>query len=520
MNANNRMVLNTTVMYGRLAITMVVTLLSSRWVLMALGQEDFGIYNLISGLLSMLMFLNLTMATASQRFLSFALGKGDRQLIFDTFYYSCALHFLIGVIIVLGIEIIGQLLLQTVLQVPDGKMYLAVFCLHSLAVSTFFTVISVPYNAVLISHENILFVAIVEILSAISKLVAAIILLNYDGERLKLYALIMAGIPICQSIIYRIYCERHYKETKIKIRKIKDYSLFRQFTAYAGWNLIGSISSLLRTQGVSMLLNSFHGVAMNAAYGIATQVKGQFSHFSSSIVTATRPQIVKSEGMCNRQRVHSLSAMTCKTTFMLLSMLSVPLILEMPYVLQLWLKDVPDYAVSFTRLILIINLLFQFAVGLSMPIESVGKIKSLQIWVGGLHFVVLPIGYIMLKSDFSPESVFVMVAIEESVGIVLRMIISRKVTGLSISGFITNTLAPSVISLLVLFCVAYVSQQIINEGLLRLCVICVISMSYTLFIGYNFVLNVFERRKIDEIVGKLVIKIKKMKPLNCVWLHK
>lgn len=509
MNANNRMVLNTAVMYGRLAITMVVTLLSSRWVLMALGQEDFGIYNLISGLLSMLMFLNLTMATASQRFLSFALGKGNKQLIVDTFYYSCVLHFIIGVIIVLGIEIIGQTFLYTILQVPEGKMYLAIFCLHSLAVSTFFTVISVPYNAILISRENIVFVAIVEILSALSKLIAAMVLLQYDGERLKLYALIMAGIPICQTLIYRLFCIRHYEETRIKLRKIKDYSLFRQFAAYAGWNLIGSISSLLRTQGVSMLLNSFHGVAMNVAYGIATQVKGQFSYFSSSIVTATRPQIVKSEGMGNRKRVHSLSAMTCKVTFMLLSMLSVPLILEMPYVLQLWLKEVPDYAVAFTRLILIINLLFQFAVGLSMPIESVAKIKQLQIWVGGLHFVVLPIGYVMLKLGLSPESVFVMVAMEESVGIALRMFISHRVTGLSIPEFIKNTLAPSIISFLVLFCLSYVVQQPMSEGFMRLCVICVISVVYTSIIGYRVVLNAFEREKVNSVINKLINKIKR-----------
>lgn len=508
MNTNNKMVLNTCVMYGRLAITMIVTLMSSRWVLMALGQEDFGIYNLISGLLSMLMFLNLTMATASQRFLSFALGKGNEQLINNTFYYSCVLHFIIGVVIVLGIEIVGQLLLYTVLQVPDGKMHLAIFCLHSLAVSTFFTVISVPFNAILISYENIIFVAVVEILSAISKLAAAFVLLQYDGERLKLYALIMAGIPICQTLIYRIYCVKHYWETRIKIRKITDFSLFKQFTAYAGWNLIGSISSLLRTQGVAMLLNSFYGVAMNAAYGIATQVKGQFAHFSSSIVTATRPQVVKSEGMGNRQRVHSLSAMTCKVTFMLLSMLSVPLILEMPYVLQLWLKEVPDYTVAFTRLILIINLLYQFAVGLSMPIESVGRIKSLQIWVGGLHFVVLPIGYMMLKMGMTPESVFVMVAVEESVGIALRMIISRKVTGLSISGFAKDTLMPSTLSTFVLFLLCYIVQSPLHESFLRLCVICVISMVYTSIFGYRFVLNDFEREKVNAVVNKLVSKIK------------
>lgn len=352
MKANNRMFLNTIILYGRLAVTMVVTLLSSRWVLMALGKEDFGIYNLVAGLLSMLMFLNLTMATATQRFLSFALGKGEQKAIEETFYYSCILHLVIGLIIVVAIEIIGQILLYTVLQIPEGKMYLAIFCLHTLSVSTFATVISVPYNAVLISHENIFFVAFIEIVSAVLKLLSAIVLLNYAGERLKLYAIFMTTIPILQVLTYRTYCYKHYAETRFRIHKVSDKNLFRQLISYAGWNLIGSISSLLRTQGVSMLLNAFYGVVMNAAYGIASQVKGQLNNFSTSIVTATRPQIVKSEGQGNRQRALALSATTSKIAFLLLSMLSVPLIIEMPYILQLWLKNVPEYTVSFTRLII------------------------------------------------------------------------------------------------------------------------------------------------------------------------
>ena len=507
MKANNKMALNTIILYGRLAVTMVVTLLSSRWVLMALGKEDFGIYNLVAGLLSMLMFLNLTMATATQRFLSFALGKGEQKAIEETFYYSCILHLVIGLIIVVAIEIIGQILLYTVLQIPEGKMYLAIFCLHTLSVSTFATVISVPYNAVLISHENIFFVAFIEIVSAVLKLLSAIVLLNYAGERLKLYAIFMTTIPILQVLTYRTYCYKHYAETRFRIHKVSDKNLFRQLISYAGWNLIGSISSLLRTQGVSMLLNAFYGVVMNAAYGIASQVKGQLNNFSTSIVTATRPQIVKSEGQGNRQRALTLSATTSKIAFLLLSMLSVPLIIEMPYILQLWLKNVPEYTVSFTRLIILINLAFQFSIGISIPIESVGKIRLLQIWVGGLHFIVLPIGYVMLKLGFPPDSIFIMIICEEIIGIALRLFISQKVTGLNAKQFVKDTIFPSILTTTLLYILSAILNQFMPEGFMRLVLTCCLSFLYMIIVGYNFTLTKFEQTHIKDMTGKIIGKL-------------
>ncbi len=501
------MVLNTGVMYTRMIITMIVTLLSSRWVLLALGKEDFGIFNLVSGLLSMLMFLNMTMATASQRFLSYALGRGDTQEIRDTFYYSCVLHFIIGVIIVLGIEIVGQVLLFTVLQVPAGKMNLALFCLHSLSVSTFITVVSVPYSAILISHENIVLVSIVHIGEALLKLATSIVLLYYMGSRLKLYAVCMALIPSVSVFIYRMYCHRHYSETHIIFKRITDKTLFRKFTSYAGWNLIGSISSLLRTQGVAMLLNSFYGVLMNAAYGIATQVKGQLTFFSSAIVTSTRPQIVKSEGAGNRKRALALSAMTCKVTFLLLSMIAVPLVIEMPYVLTLWLKNVPEYAVSFTRLIVLLNVVFQFAIGLSIPIESVGNIKQVQLVVGGMHFIVIPIGYVMLKAGLPPQSVFVMIIAEECVGIILRLFISHKVTGLDIVNFIKETLVPSVVTSISGFLFCFFIVNCLEEGFLRLALLVVLSVTFFFVVSYIYTLTKAERMKINAVVKRISSKI-------------
>lgn len=508
MKDNSRITVNTAVMYGRLAVTMMVTLLSSRWVLLALGKEDFGIYNLVAGLLSLLMFLNMTMATASQRFLSFALGKGQKSLIEETFYYSCLFHLFVGLIIVAGIESVGQLLLHTVLQVPVGKMHLAIFCLHALSVSTFVTVVSVPYHAVLMAHENIIFIAIVEMLSAIFKLIAAVFLLDYNGERLKLYAIFMAVIPILQVIAYRNCCYRKYPETHIRIRRISDRELFWRFLSYVGWNLIGAISSMLRTQGVSMLLNSFYGVAMNAAYGIASQVSGQLTNFSSSITTVARPQIVKSEGQGNRQRVLALSATTSKVAFLLFAMLGIPLIVEMPYILKIWLKEVPEYTVSFTRLVVLIGLAFQFAIGISIPVESVGKIRQLQIWVGGLHFIVLPVGYMLLKQGFPPYSVFVVVLCEEIVSTAIRLVISHKVVGLNIALYVKETILPSLMTSISLFIVSIAITWMIDEGFIRLFFLCGLSLIYTIIVGYHFALTEFEKGHAMEILQKVIARIR------------
>lgn len=511
MNTSNRMVINTFVMYARLIISMIITLLSSRWILLALGTEDFGIYNLVAGILSMLMFINLTMATASQRFMSFALGKKDENLIRDTFYYSCILHFLAGLIIVLLIEVIGGMMLNTILKVPVGKLYLAFFCLHSLSISTFFTVISVPYRASLISHENIIFVSIVELSTAILKLLGAIFLLDYSGNRLKMYAIIMAAIPLLTMIVYRIYCQLYYQETKLQIRKINDFSLFTKIFSYAGWNLIGSFSSLLRTQGISLLLNSFYGVAMNAAYGISSQVKGQLSHISQSIFTATRPQIVKSEGMGNRNRVHSLSAFTCKTSFLLFGMLCVPLIIEMPYVLKLWLKTVPEYSIIFTQLILIICLIHQLGAGISVAIESVGEIKKLQIAVGGLHFIVLPIAYFMLWQGMEPYSVFIMICIEEAIAVIMRLYISKKVTGLNVLLFIKKTLLPSVITIIFLFLLMLFIKPLLTDNFIRLVFMIILSLAFITVVGYFYTLTQFEREHVNNIIIGIKNKINRIK---------
>ena len=266
MDTNKKMVLNTCIMYARVAITMGVTLLSSRWVLMALGEEDFGIYSLVAGMLSLLSFLNVTMASSTQRFLSYALGRGNIKELNSVFNISLLLHLFIGLLVLLIFEVVGNLMLDSVLQIPVGKEEDAMFVLHCLSISMFVTVITVPFNASLITHENMLFVAMTQVGEALIKLIIAYILLSYMGDKIRLYALCMMVIPLFSNSMYMVYCFRNYRETRISFKAAKRIDLLKELVSYTGWNMIGGISHLFKAQGIAMLLNAFKGVVINAAF--------------------------------------------------------------------------------------------------------------------------------------------------------------------------------------------------------------------------------------------------------------
>jgi len=503
MQAGNRIIFNTLVMYGRYLVSMVVTLFSSRWILLALGAEDFGIYSLVAGLLAMLLFLNMTMTSSTQRYLAFAAGKGAFKLWNETFYISILLHLLIGFLIVLMIESVGVFLLHNALLVPDGKMHLAEFTLHCLSVSTFFTVISVPYHATLLTHENIIFISIIQITESLLKFASAVVLLSYSGSRLKLYALCMMAIPLFSMSAYRWYCKKNYQETRISFSRHVDLSLIKQMLQFTGWNMIGGFGSLFRTQGVAMLMNSFFGVLVNAAYGIATQVNGQMQFFSLAIMTAAKPQIVKNEGMGNRRHMLALSKSTCKFTFLLFLIIATPLIIKMPFVLKIWLKEVPPYVISFTRLVILANLISQITKGLYMAIESVGNIKFFQIFVNGLHFLVLPLGYIMLKIGMRPSDILFMITVEEIVGVIISILIAKKETKVSIIELIKEVLFPTFFIALISFTSAYhLSCKFDNDWI---CTICISLSTLTIVCAstYFFVLTDEEKNIIHCAFSRL-----------------
>ena len=502
MNANSKMLFNTCILYVRVALTMGVILLSSRWVLLALGEEDFGIYSLVAGLLSMLSFLNLTLASSTQRFLSYALGKGDISALNSVFNLSCILHLFIGIIVLAIFEIVGFFFLEHILQIPLGKEDDAAFVMHCIAISMFVSIVVVPYNASLITHENMLFVAVVQIGDALLKLLTAFILLNYTGTRIRLYAICMMVIPVCSSLLYICYCKKNYPETRLNIPSAFKKGLFKSFSKYTGWNLIGGISHLFKTQGIAMLLNTFMGVVINAAYGIASQVNSQLQVFSSNMLTATRPQIVKSEGNGNRARMTQVSITTCRLTFILLAFLVAPFVSECDYILNLWLKDVPKYTVEFVQLFLIASLISQLYTGISIGIESVGSIKHLQLFVGGLHFLVLPVGYFLLIKGYGVLSVFYMLIIEELLCLIITALISKHVTGLSLTVYTRGCVIPCAISFVLTLALCMCCKLILTTGLSRLFLECFVSVVASALFAFYLVFDVKEKALASSYIRK------------------
>lgn len=467
MQPGNKVILNTLILYSKMVVSVIVGLLSTRFVLMALGVEDYGIYNVVAGVVSMLSFLNTSLAVSTQRFLSFALGKNDANLFARVFYYSFILHFCIGIGIVLIIEVLGKFGIQNILSISPDKINDALSILHFLSGSVFISILAVPYIAILISRENMLLLSIIEIFEVTLKLFCVYCLICYMGNRLILYSGIVAATAFISLILKIIVCWNRYGETRISYKPLNDKILLKSLTSFAGWYTFVSVGSIGRFQGIQILLNVFYGVVVNAAYGIANQVNGLMQFFATAILQSIRPQIVKSEGAGDRERVRKLSFIACRYMSFLCAIFSIPLILEMPYVLGLWLKNPPEYTVGFCRLILFATLLFMITSGLGTAIDATGKIKKMYIILGCLHIANIPVGYILLKMGHSAYSVLWIIVIEELICMWIRIYLAKVIVGVSILKFLSKVFFPIVVTVGITSVIGYLFLLSMDSGCLR-----------------------------------------------------
>lgn len=507
MQPGNKVIANTLILYVKILVTTCVGLLTTRYVLEALGIDDYGLYNLIAGIIAMLSFFNAAMSVATQRFLSFAFGKKDLIELRKIFHYSIILHIVVSILIIILIEIGGRYLIMNILSISESKIDVAINVLHWISVSTFFSILAVPYIAILTSRENMFLLSLIDIIEAVLKLGIAIILLFLVAHKLILYASLIASV-MCVSLLIKIgVCYKKYPETHISLKSVHDKDLLKRITRFTGWSLIGSVSSIARGQGIAVILNIFYGVVINAAYGIANQVNGLLSFFSAAIMQSIRPQIIKSEGAQDRPRMLKLSLIACRYMFFLCALFSIPLIIEMPYILNLWLKEVPEYTIVFCRLILFITLLSMLTQGLSVSIEATGKIKWLQVIVGTLHVINFPIGYWLLKIGYPPQSVLICILSEEAVCLLLRVIIAHKITNLRVRDFITKVLIRSVAIFTIAFGIGYFTAHAVHdESFMRLLLTTGSSSGSFILCGWFLGTEREERRRIGDIIHKFKLR--------------
>lgn len=507
MQVANRVAFNTGILYVRMAITVFISLYATRLVLSALGVLDFGLFNLVGGVIAMLGFLNGSMAAATQRFISFAQGANDIENIKRIFNVSMILHIIIAVIVVVLFEIAGYFFLNGVLIIEPSRLHIAKVIYQFMVVSTLFTIISVPYEAVITSHENMTFYAILGIIEAILKLGIAVYITYSTYDHLMVYGLLLALISIFLLILRRVYCHFNYLECEINFKKYFDKPLFKSITSFAGWSLLGSAGSMLANYGQGIVINLFFGTIVNAAQGIANQVSGQLGVFSTTLIKALNPIIAKSEGAGNRELMIKATLMGSKVSFFLMMALHIPFLIEMPYILNLWLKNVPEYAVVFCRLLLIRNLIEQLFIPLVSSLSAQGNIKGFQIASSVLLLFPLTVSFILFRCGFPPYSLYVIFIIYSILASSIILYYTNRNFQLSIKDFLTNVLLRCLISFLIVFAIALIPVFLISNNFNSLITVICLSTSLFIFTVYYVGFTLEEREKIKQVLVVITNKV-------------
>lgn len=441
---------NTLFLYVRMFFILICNLFVVRVVLNALGIEDFGINNVVGGIVMMCSFLTSTMNAASQRFFSFELGRKNFRNLSECFLTTLWGYLGLSILILLIAETVGIWFVVNKLNVPYHRMSAALWVYQASVVTFIFNIISIPYNSIFIAREKMNFYAYMGLLEVVLKISIAYMLFTYSGDRLKLYAVLLCIAMSVPSFCYVIVGS--LKFTECKIRTYWNKKIFVEIFSYSCWNLFGAMSAVLRSQGVNILLNMFFGPVVNASRAIAFQVSSAINHFVVNFFKAVQPQIVKTYASNERTRMLNLVYTSSKICFYLLFIIALPVFWGTPFILQTWLGTVPQQAVYFTRLVVILSLIESTIYPLQTALMSTGNIKWYQIFTGGLLLLNLPISWLCLSFGCSAASTFYVSIVLAIVAQISRIIFMKKMLLMPIKIFFKRTLLP--IALVVIFGVA------------------------------------------------------------------
>lgn len=502
---NKRIAKNTLVLYVRMFIMMAISLYTSRVVLKILGVEDFGIYNVVGGIVSMMGVINGAMSVSTTRYLTFELGKGDMVRLKQTFRMCVNIYGLLALILLILSETIGLWFLNTQLVIPDDRMVAANWLFQFSILSAIFSLLTNPYNAVIISREKMSIYAYISLADAILKLGIVYLLLFIPFDKLIVYGFLLMLLIILNTSIYFIYCNRKYQESRYSF--YWETSLFKQLLSYTGWNLFGSASSLVKGQGLNILLNMFFNPSVNAARGIAYQVNTTVSQFFTNFYTAVRPQITKYYAQQDFDNMFKLVFRSSKMAFFLILLISLPLIIEAPYVIQLWLGQLPEFVVPFMRLILVITAVDAMANPLMTTAHATGKIALYQSMIGIMTILNIPISYTLLYYGGDPLTVFYISLIIAILNLFIRLWIVKRLVDFPVWDYVRTVLLTCVLVCVisaVIPCVVYELLQ--DDNFVRFMIVCVLSVSSSLFAMYVVGLSAEERQIVMKYAKKIIKK--------------
>ena len=482
---------------------MLVSLYTVRVVLQTLGAEDYGIYNVVGGVVVMFTFLNSAMTSATQRFLNFAMGQNDTEQARNVYSISFIIHILIAVLVVILAETVGLWFFYNWLNIPPDRQSAAFFVYQFSVLTTVINILRVPYHATIIAYEKMSFFALLSIIESILKLGIVFLLPIILFDRLIVYAFFVCITGIVVFLIYKIYCNRTFEIAHFKYSN--DKKLFRQLAGFSGWSVFGGFAIVSREHGTNVLVNIFHGVTVNAAMGIAMQVNSAVFQFVRNFQTAFNPQIVKSYASKDYDYFMRLIFQTSKASFFLLFFFVLPLYLNADFVLQLWLKNVPEYTVIFTRVILLVSLVEAINGPLWMSIQATGNIKKYQLIVSCLIFANLPLSLLILWMGFSPAWVLIIKLVLKVLTLVWFIFFLSKLINLPIIKFLREVIIPISIIIVISSILTLLFYSLLN-GWYRVIFSCIFSIISTGCLVYFIGINSQERALLQQWIKKRITK--------------
>ena len=506
--ANKRIAKNTMLLYVRMGIMMLISFFTARITLNALGVTDYGINNVVGGLVSIFSLISSSLSSSVSRFMTFGLGKGDKKELNTIFSTSVNIHIVLAIIVVIAIETVGVWFLNNKMVIPTERLTAAHWVLQSSTLMFAVGLLSVPYNAAIIAHEKMGVYAYFTLFDAFSRLAIIFAIKYYEGDKLILLAIISIIPTLIKQFYYWYYSKKHFEECTY--HAVWDKRVFKEMFGFAGWNFIGCTAGLAKDQGVNVAINMFTNPAINAARGIAMQINGIIGQFIGNFMVAINPQIVKEYAAGNLKRMHTLIFKSTRFSYYLFLFLSVPILLEVETILYIWLGQVPEHTVLFTRLVIILSLAEIISNALITAQNATGKIRNYQLVVGGILLMNFPVSYILLKMGYFPEITVIVAIIISQICLIARLAFLRDSIKLPIAFFAREVYLNLVLVSISAFVIPLVCHLLIENNLTRFIIVCIVSAITSAlaiyFIGCNKNERILAKRHIEKYKNRLFNK--------------
>ena len=505
---NKRIAKNSLFMSIRMVIVLLISLYATRVVLEVLGVEDYGIYNVVAGFVTMFAFINSSMSSATQRFYNFELGNHGKEGVNIVYNAAFIIHLLLAVFIVICTEIVGLWYLHHKMVIPIDRMFAAEWVFHFSVFSLFFTIISVPYSAVIMAYERMNFYAIIGVIDAIIKLLIILFIPYVHLDNLVAYSALLLGVHAFDFFCYYIYSKKHFTELYLGTRVEKKF--FNSMLTFSGWGTFGAFAYMLRDQGINLVLNLFFGPIVNAARGVANQVNSALNNFISNLVVPSRPQVIKSYAIGDLNRTFRLTYSISKMSCLFFYMLSLPICLEISFVLRLWLGDnVPNHTVNFIIIILFTNVFGTLVSPISTIVHATGKMRFYQLLSSSSNVLSVPLAYLFLRVRNVPEFVFIALFITMITNHLAGLYSLRQLISFSIRDYTKSVLFPIFKVMIFSLPICILPYILLSDGYIRCLFVFVLSISVVSISTYYIAFDKGEQMFVKSLVSNFFIKLKK-----------